>query len=213
MGSPLVQKLQTLGKAYPNPALPLPAPIPITLKKKNLASDEDHGELIETVYLRPQIDTLYLPLLETLDIEHFTECEGNHALRQIALLVRDIESVTTSPQPLSPAAQVIFGLPQLETVYAVECSTVGNELRKMLSFREEFPHRDWEMLEVPEEQMGPPPGDAMDMFNGYTYPSQPWDKQREALVKKHWEEQMAQQAGSKPRLECRFLKMRLPPRM
>lgn len=182
------------------------------LKKKNLANDEDRGEIVETVYLRPQIDTLYLPMLETLDIEHFTETRGNHALRQIALLVSDIESVYVSPAPLSQAAQIIFGLPQLETVYAVECSAVGKERSQMLSFREECPNRDWEMLEVPEVQMGPPPGDAMDIFNGYTYPSHPWSKEREVLVKKHWEEQMVKKEGSKPRLECRFLKMRLPAR-
>jgi hypothetical protein len=116
VGSPFIPQLQTLAEAYPNPALPLPAPTPITLRKKNLAIDEDQGEMIKMVYLRVGIDTLYLLLLDTLDIDHFIGWQGNHALRQIALAVGYIESLSNSPPPLSPAAQIIFGLTQLETV-------------------------------------------------------------------------------------------------
>jgi hypothetical protein len=213
VGSPFIPQLQTLAKAYPNPALPLPAPIPIILKKKNLVIDEGRGEMVETVYLRLGIDTLYLPLLDTLDIEHFIGCQGNHALRQIALVVGDIESLSISPPPLSPAAHIIFGLPQLETVYAVECVEIGSELHKLLSWREKNPEKEWEMIEVPEIVPGPPPGDAMIQFGGYRYPDKPWDTRRKALVERHWEEQMAGRAGSKPRLECRSSKrkFRQPP--
>ncbi|PMD19156.1 hypothetical protein NA56DRAFT_216915 [Hyaloscypha hepaticicola] len=210
VGSPHIPQLQALAKTYPNPALPLPSPGPIVLKKKNREASDGELEMVETVYLRPRIDTLYLPLLETLDIEHFIECQGNHVLKEVALLVGDIESLSIPPAPLSPAAQIIFGLPQLETVYAVECGEVGKELRQMLSFREREPDLQWDMLEVPEIVAGPPPGDAMDMFGGYTYPSKAWDKKMEALVKKNWEEKMAGQASPKPRLQCRHLQIRLP---
>ena len=82
------------------------------------------------------MDTLYLPLLETLDIEHFIDYQRNLVLEEVALLVGNIERLSIPPAPPPPAAQIISGLPQLETVYAVECGEVGTELRQILSFRE-----------------------------------------------------------------------------
>jgi hypothetical protein len=35
VGSPHIPQLQALAKAYRNPALPLPSPVPIVLKKNN----------------------------------------------------------------------------------------------------------------------------------------------------------------------------------
>jgi hypothetical protein len=73
-------------------------------------------------------------------------------------------------------------------------------------WREKHPEIEWEVVEVPEICEGPDPGDAIVLFGGYSYSDEPWNKTRAALVERHWEEQMAERAGSKPRLECRSLK-------
>lgn len=102
VGSPFTPQLQTLVKAYPSPDYLFQPTTPITLRKKNLAMDEDQGEMINTVYLRPGIHTLYLPLLDTLDTDHFIGWQGYHALRQIVLVVSDIESLSSQPHLFLP---------------------------------------------------------------------------------------------------------------
>jgi len=208
-GNPYISQLQTLSRLYPHPALPLPAPVPILLKKKTQPVDQEQSDIIETVYLRPGLDTLYLPLLETLDIDHFVRCEQNHVLRDIALLAGDIERLSISSPASSPAAQIILGIPELEIVYAVEASQMGRELRMMLRCRAEYPEREWNMVEVPEVQLWADPADTSVMFNTIPDPpSIPWNTDKKALVERHWEEQVSGRDGKKPKLVCRFLKLR-----
>lgn len=207
VGSPFIPELQVLAKTFPNPALPLLAPAPITLKKMNLSTDERQGEMIETVYLRPGTDALCLPRLDTSDIDKFVECPGNQVLRHVALLVSDIESLSMSTPSLTPAAQIIFGLKQLETVYAVECGYIGEKLKTILVFREKKPGLQWDMVEVPKVLDGPL-GDAMDLFGGWQYPDNPWVMKRAMLVTSKWEEKRAGRIS--PKLECRTLELRRP---
>jgi hypothetical protein len=107
---PFTPQLQTLLKLYYYPALP-PIPAPILLEKKIQPVDQEQGEVIKTVYLRPGVDTIYLPLLETLDIAHFIRCRENHALKTIALVAGDIERLSLSSPALSPAAQIYSRVP------------------------------------------------------------------------------------------------------
>lgn len=105
---------------------------------------------METVYLRPEMDVLYLPHLDTLGIEHFVGCESNHVLKEIAVVGGDISKLSFSSPATSTAVQIILGLPKLEIVYAVEGATIGGEAKSLWRLRAENPDLECVMLEVPE---------------------------------------------------------------
>jgi hypothetical protein len=167
--------------------------------------DQEQGDIIEMVYLRPGVNTLYLPLLETLDIAHFIGYRENHVLKDIALLAGDVEMLFLASPASSLPAQIILSFLELETVDAVEGSEMGEELKVTSRWRADNPEQECDMLEIPETYPGPDPADASMMFGRIRHP---WNRSKKALLERQWEEQMGGKDGRKPRLFCRFLDWR-----
>jgi hypothetical protein len=123
--------LTTLSQLH-HPALPFPKPSIITLKTL--------GSVTTDVGIRIEIDILFLPILRTLDIEHFLSVEGNRRVKKIALRASDVEELPLFfEDPPSIAAQLIFNLPKLETVYALEGERVGDDIEAGEGVLEEVP--------------------------------------------------------------------------
>jgi hypothetical protein len=167
--------------------------------------DQEQGDIIEMVYLRPGVNTLYLPLLETLDIAHFIGYRENHVLKDIALLAGDVEMLFLASPASSLPAQIILSFLELETVDAVEGSEMGEELKVTSRWRTDNPEQECDMLEIPETYPGPDPADASMMFGRIRHT---WNRSKKALLERQWEEQIGGKDERKPRLFCRFLDWR-----
>lgn len=143
-GGPAIQALHALATIkHPSlKSLPSPRPKAILLKRRNSvpALDEDLAAFpVQTVYLRPELDILYLPNLDyptrgTLDLEHFVSCTENHELTRIALLSSTVSMPQFRHDPDWPGGpwllhtgRLIRGLPNLKVVYAVDGEYLGSE--------------------------------------------------------------------------------------
>jgi hypothetical protein len=155
--------LTTLSQLH-HPALPSPKPSIISLKTLSSVTTE--------VGIRIELDILFLPILRTLDIEHFLSVERNRRVRNIALRARDVEDLPVFfEDPPSIAARLIFNLPHLETVYAVEGERVGDDVEA----------REGVLEEVPEHVRGGVPGTRHHLRGGDV-----WDSMEMGIAELNW---------------------------